>query len=140
MDFFDFTERGLSGVDEATEELAKRTIGTAIEVHKHLGAGLPETVYRNALAHEFELRGLPYQTEVPVPVYYKGKLVGEGRLDILVDGVLIIELKVVESLTDTHRAQVIAYLQATGLQLGLLINYNVTVLREGIKRVIRTKE
>jgi GxxExxY protein len=108
MNVFEFRERGNSGVDEATEELATLVIGAAIEVHKHLGPGLPETVYRNALAHEFELRKIPYGREVPVPVYYKGRLVGEGRIDLLVANVLVVELKVVEVLTDTHRAQVIA--------------------------------
>jgi GxxExxY protein len=138
MNVFDFRERGLSGVDEATEDLAQRVIGAAIEVHSHLGAGLPELVYRNALAHEFDLRGIAYAMEAPVPVHYKGKLVGEGRVDLLVGGVLIVELKVAETLTDTHRAQVIAYLSATGFQLGLLINFKVALLRNGIKRVIKS--
>ena len=138
MSFYDFRERLGSGVAEATEQFATRVIGAAIEVHRHLGPGLPETVYRNALMHEFELQGIPYRKEVPVPIRYKGILAGEGRLDLLVGDVLIVELKVVEALTETHRAQVIAYLCACKLQLGLLINFNVTTLREAIKRVINS--
>ncbi len=138
MDVFDFRERAGSGVDPETEDLARAVIGAAIEVHKHMGPGLPESSYRNALSHELTLRGIAHDCEVPVPIFYKGVLVGEGKLDILVRGVLIVELKVVEALNDVHRAQVIAYLQATKLQLGLLINYNVVRLSDGIKRVIRT--
>jgi GxxExxY protein len=138
MSYFEFRERMGSGVAGHTEELATRVIGVAIEVHRHLGRGLPETVYRNALTHEFDLQGIPYGKEVSVPVEYKSKIVGEGRVDLLVGGVLIVELKVVEVLTDTHRAQAIAYLCATKLQLALLINFNVTAIREGIKRVINS--
>ena len=138
MDVLEFRERGMSGVDPDTEDLAQAVIGAAIEVHKHMGPGLPENSYRNALSHELNLRGISHACEVPVPIVYKGVLVGEGKLDILVGGVLVVELKVVDSLNEIHKAQVIAYLQATKLQLGLLINYNVVRLAEGIKRVIRT--
>ena len=138
MSFFEFRERMGSGVAEETEVLATRVIGAAIEVHRHLGPGLPELVYRNALMHEFDLQGIPHQCEVPVPVDDKGKRVGEGRVDFLVGNVLPVELKVVEALTEVHRAQVIAYLSAMHLQLALLINFNVIVLREAIKRVIRS--
>ena len=133
-----FRGAGESGIDEKTEQLAEAVIGAAIEVHRHLGPGLPEVVYRNALAYEMELRGIDCATEVPVPVIYKGRVVGEGRLDLLVGGSLILELKVVEALSATHRAQVIAYLQAKKLQLGILINFNVALLKDGIKRVINT--
>ena len=127
-----------SGVADETELLASRVIGAAIEVHRHLGPGLPEFVYRNAMMHEFDLQGIPYRTEVAVPVDYKGKKVGEGRVDLLVGERLILELKVVETLHEVHRAQAIAYLSAMHLQLALLINFNVTILRHGIKRVIRS--
>jgi GxxExxY protein len=120
------------------ERLGYEVIGAAIEVHRVLGPGLPEKVYKQALAHELDLRGIPYELEAPVPIDYKGKRVGEGFLDLLVGGRLIVELKTVETLTNVHRAQAIAYLQATKLLLALLINFNVTVLKDGIKRVIRT--
>ena len=138
MNVFEFRERGLSGVDEATENLAETVIGALIEVHKHLGPGMPEIAYRRAVEHEFDLRGIAYQREVPVTIRYKGEVVAECRLDLLVEGVLILELKVVEALNDVHRAQLLSYLRATKLQLGLLVNFNVTLLRNGIKRVINT--
>lgn len=139
MNMFEFRERGLSGVDPVTEELAQRVIGAAIEVHKQLGPGLPEIPYRKALSHELDLRKIPHQCELPVDIDYKGIHVGEGRIDILVDQRLILELKAVESLTEMHRAQLITYLHLKKLQLGLLINFNVVVLKNGIKRVVLTR-
>ena len=138
MNFYDFRARDESRVDERTEQLAERVIGAAIEVHKQLGPGLPETSYRKALCREFDLRGIPYAAEVPFPIMYKGEEVGRGQIDILVDSVLIIELKAVESLSPIHRAQVVTYLQITKLKLALLINFNVTILKDGTKRVINT--
>jgi GxxExxY protein len=139
MDTFDFRERGTSGVDEETERLASVVIGAAIEVHKELGPGLPENSYHQALSHELDLCGIPHENESPVPVFYKVKSVGQGWIDILVCGRLMVELKAVEALTAVHRAQVVTYLKVTGLQLGLLINFNVERLKDGIKRVINTK-
>jgi GxxExxY protein len=138
MDVFEFRERGMVSVDEEVEHLAQRVIGAAIEVHRELGPGLPESVYRNSLSHELSLRGIEHACEVAVPIYYKGVLVGEGRVDILVAGKLVLELKVVEALNEVHRAQVVAYLKAMNLQLGLLINFNVELLKNGIKRIINT--
>ena len=113
-------------------------LGACIEVHRVLGPGLPEKVYREAVSHELQLLGIPHRCEVPFPIMYKGKLVGEGRLDILIGEALVLEIKVVESLTNVHRAQVIGYLQALRLELGLLINFNVAILKDGIKRVLNT--
>jgi GxxExxY protein len=138
VDAFQFRERGNSGVNETTELLAERVIGAAIEVHKHLGPGLPEIAYRNALAKELELRGIEYQLEVPTQIVYKGATVAEGRIDLLVGRSLIVELKVVEAIGEVHIAQTIAYLKTTKLQLGLIINFNVALLRNGIKRVVNT--
>ena len=138
MDFFEMRAKPEVRADDIVEKLATETIGAAIEVHRHLGPGLPEDVYREALVHELQLRGIECRREVPVPIYYKGKLVGQGRLDVLVGACLIVELKVVESLNPVHRAQAISYLQATKLQLALLINFNVAILKDGIKRVINT--
>jgi len=125
-----------SGLDESLEALAHEVIGAAIEVHQEIGPGFPERVYQNALGIELELRGIAYQPEHKVVVVYKGREVGDGRIDLLVDQQLIIELKVVNELTEVHRAQVSAYLKATGLKLGLLFNFNTAVLKDGIKRVI----
>ena len=138
MNVYDFRERGRSGVEERVEWLAEQVLGAAIEVHRHLGPGLTESSYRLAVSHELDLRQIRHACEVPFPVSYKGKPVGEGRLDILVDDVLIVELKAVEVLTPVHRAQVVTYLQITKLKLGLLINFNVLLLKDGIKRVINT--
>ncbi len=138
MNVYDFHERQVVKVDAATEEIATSTIGAAIEVHRHLGPGLPELSYRKALSHEFTLRGIEHQCEFRVPIIYKGVPVGEGKVDILVAQRLVLEIKVVELLTPVHRAQTIAYLQALKLPLGLLINFNVAILRDGIKRVLNT--
>src|SRR4051812_45946130 len=107
VDFFEFRQRGESGVDPGTETRAYEVIGACIEVHRLMGPGLPESSYRNALSHELMLRGVPHEVEARVPVYYKGVLVGEGKVDILVDKCLVVELKVVEALNDVNRAQVI---------------------------------
>jgi GxxExxY protein len=133
-----FRKGNESRMDDETEALATAVTGAAIEVHRHLGPGLAESVYKLAFSHELDLRGIPHQCEAPVPICYKGKLAGEGKIDILAARVLILELKVVEQLSEVHRAQTIGYLQATKLNLALLINFNVAILRDGIKRVIRT--
>jgi GxxExxY protein len=138
MDIFDFRRREESRVDDETEDLATAVIGAAIEVHKELGPGLPENSYTLALSHELTLRGIPHACEVRVPIVYKGKPVGEGWIDILVGGKLVVELKAVEALTPVHRAQVVTDLRVTNLKLGLLINFNVVILKDGIKRVINT--
>jgi GxxExxY protein len=139
MDMFEFKAGAESGVDAHTEALAREVIGAAIEVHRALGPGMPENVYRLALSHELDLRGIRHVKEAPMSIEYKGKQVGEGRMDILVEDRLILELKTVDALHDVHRSQLLAYLQATKLRLGLLINFNVAVLKTGIKRIINTR-
>ncbi len=116
--------------------LARNVIGAAIEVHKILGPGFLESVYERALCQELRLRETPFSLQRPLPISYKGTCVGEGRIDLLVADSLVVELKAVDCLAPIHTAQVISYLKATGLHLGLLINFNVEVLRTGIKRVI----
>ena len=138
MSFHEFRGRGDSGIDVETEEIGQQIPGAAVEVHRIIGPGLPESVYRNALAHELKLRGIPHVCEAPLPIYYKGLLVGEGRVDMLVADRIVIELKCVEALTQVHRAQAIAYLQATKLKLAFLINFLVAILKDGIKRVVNT--
>ncbi|MFI4861185.1 MAG: GxxExxY protein [Phycisphaerales bacterium JB063] len=124
--------------DQSLDRLAHDVIGAAIEVHRSLGSGFLEATYAKALAIELRLRGIPHLRESPVQLEYKGESLGEGRLDLLVDDRLVVELKAVDSLAPIHEAQVISYLKATGLELGLLINYNTAVLRDGIKRIILT--
>jgi GxxExxY protein len=120
-------------------EAAQRVVEAAVEVHRHLGAGYVESVYENALAVELGLRGVPFERQVAFRVEYKGREVGEGRMDLLVERCLVVELKAVEGLTDVHLAQALSYLKATGHPLGLLINFNVPVLLRGVKRIVRNR-
>ena len=121
---------------EEVDRLAYAMIGAAIEVHRLLGPGFLEVVYEQALMVELQLRGIPFRRQVVVAVDYKGEAVGEGRIDLLIGDTLIVELKAVNELTLIHSAQVISYLKMTGNQLGLLINFNVPILKDGIKRII----
>ncbi|MEO0587850.1 MAG: GxxExxY protein [Planctomycetota bacterium] len=129
---------GRSEPDAALDALAQRVIGACIEVHRHLGPGYLEATYSRALSIELELLGIAHEREAPVRLAYKGRDVGDGRLDFLVGGRLVVELKAVESLSEVHRAQVIAYLKATGHQLGLLVNFNEVRLADGLRRIIHT--
>ena len=117
------------------DQLTHEVIGAAIEVHRTLGPGYLEAVYEEALAIELALRGIPFTRQVVIAVDYKGHSVGESRLDLLVGGQLVTELKAVEALAPIHSAQVISYLKTTGHPLGLLINFNVCCLKDGVKRV-----
>jgi GxxExxY protein len=117
------------------KELTEQIIAAAIEVHRHLGPGLLEATYQACLAQEFKLRGLPFEQEKPLPVEYKGVKVDCGyRLDFIVAGKVIIELKAVDEIHPVHEAQLLTYLKLTGCRIGLLINFNVPVLKDGIKR------
>ncbi|MBD2774021.1 GxxExxY protein [Iningainema tapete] len=121
---------------DEVERLAYAVIGAAIEVHRVLGSGFLESVYHKALELEFKMRGIPHYSKYPVAVNYKGHLVGEGEADFLVGDILIVELKAVERFAPIHEAQTISYLRATSNHLALLINFNVPILKEGIKRII----
>jgi GxxExxY protein len=118
------------------EELAKQFIDAAIEVHRELGPGYDEVLYENALAVELELRKIPFNRQKTIQVFYKGVSIGEGRLDLLLDNELVVELKAVDELNQKHLAQVISYLKATELPLGLLVNFHVDLLKKGLKRVV----
>jgi GxxExxY protein len=119
------------------EEMARKIIGAAIEVHRLLGPGFIESIYRRALCHELSLLGIPYEDEKPILVPYKDIHIPGQRLDILVAGRIILELKTVEEFAPIHLAKLISYLKATGLRLGFLINFKTQVLKDGIKRVVR---
>ncbi|BAU04775.1 GxxExxY protein [Fischerella sp. NIES-3754] len=129
-------ERRMKELGDEIERLAYAVIGAAIEVHRLLGPGFLESVYHQALRFEFEMRRIPHKFKHPVAVKYKNYQVGEGELDFLVGDLLIVELKAVERLAPIHEAQVISYLKMTKHPLGLLINFNVPLLKEGIKRII----
>ncbi len=118
--------------------LARSVIGAAIEVHRHLGPGYLEGIYEEALALEFGIQAIPYQRQYALPVIYKEWQVGQGKVDFLVGGKVVVELKAVEKLLPVHKAQVISYLKVSGCHLGLLINFDERTLREGIQRVVLT--
>ncbi len=118
-------------------ELTQEIIGAGIEVHKVLGPGLLESTYEECLCKEFELRGIKYQRQKPLPVTYKGYNLDCGyRLDILVENALVIEIKSVEKLLPIHEAQILTYLKLGNWKIGLLINFNVPLLKYGIKRKV----
>ena len=110
-------------------------IGAAIAVHKALGPGHLESAYEEAMAIEFEFRGIPFNRQLPIELLYRGRPVGHGRLDFLVEDRVVLDLKAVESISATHRTQMISYLKITKLRLGLIINFNVTVLTQGVRRL-----
>lgn len=112
-------------------------IGACIEVHRALGPGLLESAYEQCVSHELGLRGISFARQRAVPVEYKGiRLDAAYRLDLVVEHGVIVELKAIDALLPVHQAQLLTYLKLTGLSLGLLLNFNVPILRDGIKRVV----
>src|SRR5690349_21609591 len=120
----------------AVDVMARRVIGAAIEVHRELGPGFSEAVYEAALAHELDARSIAYRRQVRCPVLYKNAAMGTYVVDLLIAEELIVELKSVDQLAPIHQAQLISYLRAANLELGLLINFNVRLLRDGLKRIV----
>ena len=115
--------------------LSYQVIGAAIEVHKALGPGLLESAYEECLCQELKLQNIPFERQVALPIEYKGLTLSAGyRMDIVVDNLVVLELKSVEKLIPIHEAQLITYLRLSKTRLGLLINFNVAVLKQGIKR------
>jgi GxxExxY protein len=121
-------------VNEVTEAI----IGAAIEVHRALGPGLLESAYERCLCRELELRGIPFQCQVPLPVEYKGERLDVGyRLDLIVLDQVVVEIKAIERFEKIHDAQLLTYLRLSGKKVGLLLNFNVPVLTDGIKRKVQ---
>jgi len=120
------------------DRLAHAVIGAAIEVHKLLGPGHLESAYEAALCVELELRGIRFSKQFAYGIEYKGRQVGSGRIDLLVDDQLMVELKSCDGIAPIHTAQILSYLKVTGRILGLIINFNVVLLQDGIKRVVRS--
>jgi len=123
-------------IPEHLNSLTARIIGCAIDVHKALGPGLLESAYDRALCVELAYEGLQFQRQVGCPVTYRGRAVGEYRLDLLIEDAVIIEVKSVDRFEPVHVAQILTYLKATGKRLGLIINFNVPVLKDGVRRVV----
>jgi len=119
------------------DELSRRVIGCAIEVHRELGPGLLESTYEQCLAHELKRNGIGFQLQHPQPVEYKGITLDCGyRIDILVEDTLVLELKSVDEVKGIHEAQLLTYMKLAGVKTGLLINFNVTKLKNGLKRFV----
>lgn len=121
-------------------EVSGTVVDAAMKVHTALGPGLLESAYEACLIHELRNRGLKVETQVCIPVHYDGERMDTGyRADLLVEGVVLVELKSVETILPIHKAQLLSYLRLNSTQVGLLINFNVTHLRDGIKRVINNR-
>ncbi len=125
--------------DETTDALASVVLDAALEVHRHLGTAFLESVYENALCHELTLRNVAFERQVAVSVLYKKLSVGEGRADLIVGQRVVVELKALPGVGPVHLAQTLSYLKATGLRLGLLVNFGERHLRTGCRRVVLTR-
>ena len=119
------------------EDLTKQIIGAAIEVHRELGPGLLESVYEECLCHELSTRQIPFRRQVVLPLIYKTKQLDCGfRADVIIADKVLIEIKAVETVTDLHKAQLLTYLHITGLKVGLILNFNTVVLKDGMVRLV----
>ena len=127
------TRNELLDINKSTEAI----IGAVIEVHRHLGPGLLESAYEECLCEELSLRKIPFSRQIPLPVAYKTKKLDIGyRVDLLVNNEVVVELKTVESILPIHEAQTLTYMRLGGWQVGLILNFNVVILKNGIKRLV----
>jgi GxxExxY protein len=117
-------------------QLSSKIIGAAIEVHKAIGPGLLESAYEKCLCQELKLRGFSFENQKPLPLFYKGEKLDCGyRMDVVVEKTIIVEMKSCEKIEPIHKAQLLTYLKLSGLRLGLILNFNVPVMRDGIARI-----
>jgi GxxExxY protein len=132
------TEINTGAATERQEnDISGKIIGAAIEVHKYLGPGLLESAYEECLCCELDLRGIKFQRQVPLPLNYKGLKLDCGyRMDLLVEDKVVVELKTVEAIAPIHEAQMLTYLKLRDIRLGLIINFNVRLLVEGVRRLV----
>ena len=127
------TRQQILNVNKTTETI----IGAAIEVHRHLGPGLLESTYEECLCEELSLRKIAFKRQVLLPVMYKGKKLDAGyRIDLLVNDEVVVELKAIDAILPIHEAQTLTYMRLGGKQVGLILNFNVPVLKNGIKRLV----
>jgi GxxExxY protein len=119
---------------EEPDPLTEKIIGCAIEVHRAIGPGLLEAIYEEALCIEFEEKGLCYKRQLPIPIFYKGRRLGDYRLDLIVQDAVIVEIKSVERFDAAFEAQILTYLRAAQKKVGLLIKFNSRLMRDGIRR------
>ncbi len=125
-----------SVLPEETDALITRIIGCAITVHRELGPGFMESIYSAALCLELEANRIPFELERPIAVSYRGHPIGGQRVDFIVDDAVILEIKAVARLDPVFQAKLISYLRTTGLRVGLLMNFNTPLMKEGIKRFV----
>ena len=147
MDLIDQIKANLAGDQRAFEnakwkgilypELSWQIVGAAIEIHKHIGPGQLESVYQRSMECELRRRAIAFASQVPVPMFFKGDRVGDFYADLIVEDTIILELKAVQRLMGVHTAQLLSYLTAAGLRLGMLMNFNVPRMVHGVKRVVR---
>ena len=130
---------GKSDLPDALERIVHGVIGAAIEVHRELGPGLLESIYEQALLHELTLRKIRAQRQVEIEVLYKGVVIKGQRLDLLVEDQIVVELKSVSQIQDVHKAQLLSYLRVGQRPVGLLINFNVKLVRDGIHRIFNER-
>jgi GxxExxY protein len=134
--FGDLMSKVIRPISNELNNLSKQTIEAAIKVHKSLGPGLLESVYEACLVHELRIMGLKVESQAIVPIHYNGITVNANlRMDLLVENLLIVEIKSVEELEDLHTAQLLTYLKLMDLRLGLILNFNTIMLKDGIQRV-----
>jgi GxxExxY protein len=123
---------------DPAEAVARRVVDAAFQVHRALGPGLLESVYQTCLCHELATQGVGHRSQVALPINYKGLVIDGGlRIDLLAADLVIVEIKAIEQILPVHRAQLLTYLKLADLRLGLLINFNVPVIRGGIRRIVR---
>ena len=136
---FDVFSGGVVGlIEHPTNLVSERVIGAAIEVHRQLGPGLLESSYQLCLCRELELRGIAYQSQAHLPLEYKGIQIGEGYvIDLLIEDNLIVEIKSVDKLLPIHSSQLMTYMRLLRVSAGLLINFNVQTLLQGLRRILR---
>src|SRR5262249_17389572 len=127
----------MSLIEHHTNQVSQSVIGAAIEVHRHLGPGLLESSYQGCLCHELKLRGIAFRSHVAIPLQYKGIGIARGYImDFLVEDCLIVEIKSIDKLLPIHSAQLMTYMRLGGVSSGLLMNFNVPILPDGIRRIL----
>jgi GxxExxY protein len=131
------TRGGHEPIPETTENVVRNVIAAAIAVHRALGPGFIEPVYHRALRVELRLRNLPFETEKPISIRYRGEPLCDHRLDLVADGAVVVEIKAVRKVRPVHQAQLLSYMKASGYRVGLLMNFNVPRLVDGLQRFVR---
>ena len=130
--------RDVGRLSDEDETVVATTIGCAIEVHRHLGPGFRERIYERALCLELELRGISFECQREIDVCYKQWKIPGQRIDLIVANIVIVEIKAIPRVKTIHRHQVVSYLRSTGLHVGLIVNFNTTLLKHGLHRVVRS--